>query len=394
MDPVNFLQKLIGIALVIVFSVGCATLAATPTLTPPPPGTLQILPSTPLLPPPAAQPDLFRFVQTVRITPDDKAADGSFIRLGYMPSLERIVAVFHTFNLVKPEGGCQEEGVHLYRIYTTDLQPAGESTVLNCVGIGDSTALFVGDVLYDVSAEAHGTGWHVIKYDAVTWKALAEIDFPLTDPRSLNLDMTIELVNGMLDISSMYAPPAEDPSVSPATHHNFFTPDLQFLTTRILADTPNIEGSSMIFLDDKYYFITADDIHGNVIVMTYDKDWQYLGMKLLRENGIWSEGVAFDGQRFYVAYMDTSLNIGTDFSPLYTNIHLAAFDREWNFVDDIAVTNYTVADDVEAWRPYLLLHGNRLYVSYDVTPHDPITHLDLMYLAQAYITEYELIGSP
>jgi len=401
MNSPRFLLQLVGGIVAVVFLAGCAEATAMPslpppTLPPPPsPKTPQLPPNTPLPQRPSPQEGLFKLVQAVQVTPDDMVADGSFIRLGYVPALDRIVAVFHTWDLVNPEeGGCQEEGVHLYKVYTLDMRPVGPSTVLNCVGIGDSTALFVGNVLYDVSTWVDAGGWHVIKYDAATWTTLAEIDYPITDPQEESLDEMIMLVNGMLDISSIVARPTQNPSIETATHHNFFTLDLQFLERRILADTENIEGSSMIFVDDKYYFVTANNMHGDVIVMTYDKDWVYLGMKVLRENAIWSEGVAFDGQRFYVAYMDTSLNAGTEWVPLYTNIHLAAFDREWNFVEDLAVTNYTVTDDVEAWRPYVMLHGNRLYVSYDVTPHDPITRKDLMHEAQAYIVVYELTGLP
>ena len=341
------------------------------------------------------QPALFKFIQTVQVTPDDMVLDGGFIRLGYVPTLDRIVAVFKSNKLVKPEAG-SEGGAHLYKIYTTDMQLDGETHVLNHgPGGADSTELFVGNILYDVYFIIDPFfGWHVTKYDAVTWETLAEIDYHVADPRADILDEMIMMVNGMLDINSIYFPDEQDSSASISTHHNFFPPDLQFLDRKILADTPNIEGSSMIFIDDKYYFITANEIHGDVIVMTYDKDWKYLGMKVLLENGIWSEGVAFDGQRFYVAYMDTSLNTGTDWVPLYTNIHLAAFDREWNFIEDLAVTNYTVADDVETWRPYVILHDNRLYVSYDVCPHDPITHADVMQDSQAYITVYELNGKP
>jgi len=353
-----------------------------------------------ILPPPPTpgqpvQPALFKFIQTTKVTPDDKVLDGGFIRLGYVPALDRIVAVFKSNKLVKPEAG-SENGAHLYRIYTTDMQSDGETHVLNHgPGGADSTELFVDNILYDVYFIIDPFfGWHVTKYDAVTWKTLAEIDYHVTDKGADILDEMIMMVNGMLDISSIYLPTEQDSAASTSTHHNFFTPDLQFLNKRILADTENIEGSSMIFVDGKYYFITANEIHGDVIVMTYDKDWKYLGMKVLLKNGIWSEGVAFDGQRFYVAYMDTSLNIGTDWVPLNTNIHLAAFDRDWNFIEDLAVTNYTVADDVEAWRPYVILHGNRLYVSYDVCPHDPITHADVMQDSQAYITVYELKGTP
>lgn len=342
----------------------------------------------------AAQPEIFRLIQTVQVTPDNRVLDGGFIRLGYVPALDRIVAVFKTFHPVKSEAG-SEDGAHLYKIYTTDMQPDGETHVLNHgPGGSDSSDLFVDHILYDVYFMTDPFfGWHITKYDAVTWKKLAEIDFHMIDPRAVFLDMMIMMVNGMLDVSSQYLPSDQDPSGASATHHNFFTPDLLFLGTRILADTANIEGSSMIFVDEKYCFITANEIHGDVIVMTYDKDWNYLGMKVLLENGIWSEGVAFDGKRLYVAYMNTSLNIGMDWVPLYTNIHLAAFDRDWNLVEDLAVTNFTKADDVEAWRPYVILHGNRLYVSYDVTPHDPITHKDVMSESQAYVNVYELMPS-
>ncbi len=212
-----------------------------------------------------------KFIQTVQVTPDDKVLDGGFIRLGYVPALDRIVAVFKSNKLVKPEAG-SEGGAHLYKIYTTNMQPDGETHVLNHgPGGGDSSELFVDNILYDVYFIIDPfLGWHVTKYEAVTWKTLAEIDYRVTDPRAEILDEMIMMVNGMLDISSQYLPSKQDPSGSSATHHNFFTPDLQSLDTRILADTPNIEGSSMIFVDEKYYFITANEIHGNVIVMTYD----------------------------------------------------------------------------------------------------------------------------
>jgi hypothetical protein len=63
-------------------------------------------------------------------------------------------------------------------------------------------------------------------------------------------------------------------------------------------------------------------------------------------------------------------------------------------LEELAVTNYTVADDVEVWRPYVILHGNRLYVSYDVVPHDPTMHTEMPQDSQAYIAVYELNRTP
>lgn len=407
MNAVKSLHRPIGIALAIAFLMGCKILASTPVLPPPTP---TLSPPTPSLPPsiptssspavaqtataPTAQPGLLEYIRTVPVTPDDQVQDGGFIRLGYVPGLDQIVAAFKSWKLTTTEGSCKD-GAHLVKAYTLDLQPAGGSHVINCgSGVADSSALFVENVMYDVYFSDQVLGWHITKFDALTWKTLAETDYDLGDPQKVIGDMSIELVNGMLDVSSMIINPGENPSIPTATHHSFFTPDLQFLNMRVLADIEHIEGSSTLFLDETIYFITGDNIHGDVIVMEYDTAWKYLGMKTLQEHGTWPEGAVFDGERFYVAYMDTSLDAGTDFIPLNTNIHLAAFDRDWNFLAELAVTDYTVADDVEVWRPYLALHGSRLYVSYDVVPHDPTAHTELPMNSQAYIAVYELNAAP
>jgi len=78
--------------------------------------------------------------------------------------------------------------------------------------------------------------------------------------------------------------------------------------------------------------------------------------------------VAFDGQNLYVAYLDTRQRKEPGVFPYYPNVHLAAFDRNWNLLDDEAVTDVSFSDSLFAGRPWVLLHGNRLYVSYDVVP--------------------------
>jgi hypothetical protein len=59
------------------------------------------------------------------------------------------------------------------------------------------------------------------------------------------------------------------------------------------------------------------------------------------------------------------------------NIHLAAFDQDWNLLEDVAVTDYEFKDSVQTWRPWILLHGSRLYVSYDVVPIEAGTQKEL-----------------
>jgi hypothetical protein len=44
--------------------------------------------------------------------------------------------------------------------------------------------------------------------------------------------------------------------------------------------------------------------------------------------------------------------------------HLAAFDTNWNLIDDIALTNHTVQEQINAIHPFLAMKDKRLYVSY------------------------------
>ena len=71
---------------------------------------------------------------------------------------------------------------------------------------------------------------------------------------------------------------------------------------------------------------------------------------------------------------------------------LAVFDRDWNLIEDIAVTNFAETDDRTAARPYFLLHGNRLYVSYDEAPRYA-NHMDIIEKIQAYVSVYELASN-
>jgi len=106
--------------------------------------------------------------------------------------------------------------------------------------------------------------------------------------------------------------------------------------------------------------------------------------------------VAFDGQRFYVSYLDTSDRdaAGPFVGHYCPNVHLAAFDRDWNLVEDVAVTSFTDADQRFTGRPWVILHDNRLYVSYDMDELDPDTHQERLETQQAFVSIYELTQNP
>ena len=120
----------------------------------------------------------------------------------------------------------------------------------------------------------------------------------------------------------------------------------------------------MLYVDGIYYFVTATAYTGDLIVMKYDTNWQYLGSKELVRHAHWSTGMAFDGQRFYVAYLDTSKHTTPGFFPCIQMSTWQPSTAEWNLVDDVAVTSFTPSDLQFTGRPWVTLHGNRLYVSY------------------------------
>jgi hypothetical protein len=404
MNRPDFLSKIIGILFVIVFLAGCAAPTTTPSLPPtsaPPLRTNPALPSppTPAQPiQPTGQTILFRFVRTVQVTPDSQYLGGAFARIEYLPANDNFVVTFGG-PLAQPPASCGEKGFS-YKEYTLDMQETGESGTFSCDPF-DAGSLMVNNTYYFAAMAKRGDqdGWHLLKIDATDWSILVDEFFPLTgSPQAQSNDPMVAFANGQIDISSQYN---DNPTGAPprfmidgaATHHHFFSTDLELLDEKILADSPNIVGSSLIYVDGIYNFVTANAFLGDVVVMQYDQDWNYLGVKTLLPQAHWSTGLVYDGQKFYLAYMDTSQRINPDNLPVYLNVHLAAFDRDWNLLEDIAVTDYAISDNRQPGRPWVILHDNHLYVSYDVDTIDPTTQQEQLEW-QAYVSVYELTGQP
>jgi hypothetical protein len=352
--------------------------------------------------PPSEQPDQtnpFKFIQTIQVTPDSQFLTGAFARINYIPATNRFVVTFGG-ELAQPAGGCTGKAFS-YKGYTIAMQETGESGTFSC-DIADAGSVMVGNTYYlaamDVQGEQHG--WHLLKIDAVNWSTLADTFFAVDWPTEGEADPMVAYVNGQIDISSAYnisgAPhnPEADPAGTYGTHHQFFSTNLEFLGKKILTDPGHIHGSYMVFVEGKYYLVTADAYDGNLIVAMYDENWKYLGGKTIINQAHFSTGLVYYDQRFYLAYTDTSQRFGTSIPPVALNIRLAAFDRDWNLLEDVAVTSYTPQDGKQPGRPWLILHGDRLYVSYDVDTANHVTHEeDLKW--QAYVSVYEFAqGAP
>jgi hypothetical protein len=384
--------------LVLVFFAGYGPSA--PTLLPtsaPPPSAFQSLPTLAQPVQATGQPALFKFIRTVQITPDAIFHVASFPRINYVPAADQFVLTFGTV-ADKQSGNCQGAG-YAHKGYTLDMQETGNAGYFifypDACAAGDSGSVMVGDIYYGAFvSQLPGApyGWHLTKFAAVTWTPITQTDVLLESPHDGNYDPTVAYVNGQLDISDQYNPDGIWQEGSDS-HHNFYSTDLQPLGRRILTDTALISGASMIYVDGIYYIITADSYAGDLVVAKYGSDWKFLEVQELRKQAHWSQGVAFDGQHFYVSYLDTSQrDPGPFIGHYYPNVHLAAFDRAWNLVDDVAVTNFTPAQLRFPGRPWVILHNNLLYVSYDVDDLDPITHEERLETQQAFVSIYSLLN--
>jgi hypothetical protein len=401
----RFLQQVLGVLFAVVLLAACNASthmpAPAPTFPPPPPPTFHPPPPSPNLTSvptprqqgqPTKQAGLFRFIRTVQVAPDEEFSSGAFVRVNYLPAIDRFVVSFGTRHLPQTPAGCQTpNGIgYVYKEYDSNMNQTGKSGIINCL-FPDYGAAIAGSHVYFVSMRG-GHAWQIAEYDATNWSTLASFEFPLDASKESSGDPMLAYVNGQIDICSAYLSEGVPPGTG--SHHEFFTPDLQFVGKRILTDVEHGAGSAggayMVYVDNVYHFVTSSRFDGDVIVLRYDQSWNFLGSKTLVRQAHFPTGAVSDGERFFVAYLDTSQRTTPGFLPVYLNVHLAAFDDQWNLIDDVAVTNYTPTDSRQPGRPWVTLHGNRLYVAYDLGDESLPTVEEGLDAQQAYVSIYEL----
>ncbi len=350
---------------------------------------------------PAAQPS-FKFIKTVTVTPDEAFSTAGLGLVKYVPATDRLL-VFLAAEVSKTPPGCPGRRIHAYKEYTLDMEPTGNSAVFNCWG-GDAIVLMVDNSLYfaaDGPDKAGTAGWWFYKYDASTWKQVGEeFHVPAEEFPAEHTDgPALAYVNGMIDLFAAYAEGGQVGGMLLPRHH-FFTPDLQPLEERTLTEGPVMYGASLLYVDGVYYYITSTGPDGDIVVRRYGQDWKFLDEKTVRQDATLTSTQS-DGQRFYVAFMDNTQRVPSDSIAAF-NIHFAAFDRDWNLIEDVPVTTYVPADGMQTDSPGLLLHDGRLYVSYTAHKVNPETFQDCpdptkpcRIEHQVYVSVYELVqGTP
>ena len=316
----------------------------------------------------ASRPEMLRLVRTVQVAPDARFPNpGWFVRVNHVPATNRLVV---TFASAPASSEPDQQSGYAYKEYDMGMNETGSAGYFLRAPASDSGSIMIGNTYYFAWSSSF-YGWQITKYDAVTWQVLGEMSVPLDEATEASNDPMVAYVDGHLDVSSQAnPPPGLDEGTS--THHRFFSLDLVAEGQMVLANPPHICGSSMVYVDGVYHLVTGTAFLGDLFVMQYDRDWNLIQEKWLRPHAHWSQGLAFDGQRFYVAYLDTSRRPPTLF-PLVTNLHLAVFDRDWNLLDDVAITDFHIEDLAFAGRPWVIIRNSRAYVSYDVSTVDPVT---------------------
>ncbi|HOC93282.1 MAG TPA: fibronectin type III domain-containing protein [bacterium] len=292
-------------------------------------------------------------LQTVDANAEGAFQNGCFCRVFHRSSTNRFVVTFSS--------GLAEDPYNAYKEYGAGFGAPVASGAFRTVFGGDYAAAMVADYYYLLTGGPGG--WLLIKYDPA-WNEVASVSVPVDLPVEKNNDQMLAYVNGLLVASSLHHDP-DEPSDFEGTHHRFYTTNLVYQGKRILKDVRHVNGSSMLFADGAYHLFSSESWHGQLLSLSYDSNWNFIGSReLTSDGGRWPQGALRIGDIYYVAYV-------TDAANPPAGIKLAALDSDWNLLETVRVfddPDFLTASD----RPWLFHKDGVLYVSYDVaTFSDP-----------------------
>lgn len=327
---------------------------------------------------------LVKLDQVVAVTPDDDYSYGAFCRVNRVPSTEDFVVTFGGSNRdvqketgsFSPFGGAEGGNGYSYKIYNDDFEYTGETGVIHAGG-GDAASVMADGYFYFL-AGTPPHDWIMKKIDPATWEMVDSVFIDTdTDTEILN-DMMLAFANDTLIASGLYDADGSaggdqkstDPTAGMATHNHLYTADLEDLDAFVLDDVPHINGSYVVYAKGMYHYITSTSFFGDLIVMRYTEEWEFIDSQTIDEGAQWSQGAVYDEtmERFYVAYLDLPLSANNTLTPGESvNVALGIYDAEWNLLEKVDVTGFDGADMKGPGRPSVILEDGKLYVSYDVS---------------------------
>lgn len=323
------------------------------------------------------------YEKTVEVTPDEIYSYGAFCRVNRVPSEETFVVTFGGSNSEVQKtssnprfGGAEGGNGYSYKIYDADFEYTGETGTIHSGG-GDAASVMA-DGFYYFLVGTPPDDWIIKKIDPSTWELVDSVVAEMeTDTEILN-DMMLAYVNGNIMASGLYDEDGSsagdqkktDPTAGMATHNRLFDTDLNFLERFVLDDAPHINGSYVVYANNEYHVITSTAFFGDLIVMRYNEDWEFVDSETIDAGAQWSQGAVYDEttDRFYVAFLDLPLTSDDKIGPgEAVNVALGIYDDEWNFIEKLNVSGFEESDGKAPGRPSVILEDGKMYVSYDVS---------------------------
>ncbi len=357
---------------------------------------------------PSESREVFHFVRTVQTTPDSNFLEGAGGYIHYVPATDRFVIMLQTridkpVSLASSRQECNGKAIG-YKEFTVDTEPTGRYGFIAC-GFADTTSRIIGNDMYVVSmapaaSSSNGSAlqenWRLERFDAVSWKRLGSVDIPLETGNEAGDGPTISFVNGQIDVTGEYfVNKNPDDPLGRGSHHHFFTLDLNPLGKRVLKPPEYPAHCPMASIIQEsggdILLFSATAMEGDIAVYRFDNEWHFKEVNKLKDKAFFPTGSVTDGNLLYIAYTDTS---NREAGRMYRNVRLAAFDKNWNLMQDVAVTNFINTSDtyMDGESPWVTLHKNRLYVSYNVSELDPVS--GALIETQAYVNIYEITMKP
>lgn len=328
--------------------------------------------------------------KVIEVTPDDKYSYGAFCRVGYAAERNEFLVTFGGANaLVQQEfsdsyvrpGGAEGGNGYSYKYYSVDdFEYTGENGVVINAG-GDSASVMVDDKYYYLLSgkvpEIKTVGeWMITEFNANTMEQVNQVAIDIDTDYDILSDQMLAYANNFLIASSLYVAEGTNQdrklvnsTKGEGTHNHLFTKDLVPVDFFRLSDTPHSNGGYVVYQNEIYNYITSTGFFGDLIVMQYDKNWKYLGVKKLGVYGTWAQGAVYDEatERFYVAYVGLEKH---DQNYNAQGINLGIYDKNWNLIETVEVSGSAKKDNTREFRPSVILHEDKLYVSYDTSPGD------------------------
>jgi hypothetical protein len=254
--------------------------------------------------------------------------------------------------------------------YTREFAPTGRVYQLTGDGVADHQMVFADSYFYLVYSVPREGGLYLKKLDR-HWNEVRAATI-VSNAREPITDMMLSHAGGFLYIGTAFFQPDRMPPVASQRIWRYSI-DLEPLGEFVLADVPSEIGSSMLYVNDTFIIVSSDRFWGDssLIVMRYDADWSFMDAKIISAAPMANErfpmGAAFVNGRYYISYTHQTGNISPpppgELPPDYGDIILKAFDREWNLLGEIRVTEDLLPNSAN--RAHLAIVNDRVYVSYD-----------------------------